>query len=244
MAMKVILFTIVEKAVTFYTDSVTSTMCRALDRDTAFLREVPNTVRCWHECKNEVFAVGHWTLSSRTESTDLASLAAKPERPEASLAMFSLAGFVGALSGAVVGIVWMSSVGLHTAGLTFTGRGHGALFVFPFLGRVRLAQNFPSRPRRRCSSSAQASFVAYFAADKAFKNRFRHIMDCSQGTLKEDALDVTVRLDMSERELFSLGREALDDLQRWMRRDSHKIATASMVTNHRKRKRAALTESS
>nr|XP_037283279.1 DNA replication complex GINS protein PSF3-like [Rhipicephalus microplus] len=79
---------------------------------------------------------------------------------------------------------------------------------------------------------------------EAFKNRFRHIMDCSQGTLKEDALDVTVRLDMSERELFSLGREALDDLQRWMRRDSHKIATASMVTNHRKRKRAALTESS
>ncbi|KAH7932482.1 hypothetical protein HPB52_024504 [Rhipicephalus sanguineus] len=78
----------------------------------------------------------------------------------------------------------------------------------------------------------------------AFKNRFRHIMDCSQGSLKEDALDVTARLDMSERALFSLGREALEDLQRWLRRESHRIATAPMVTNHRKRKRAALTESS
>lgn len=79
---------------------------------------------------------------------------------------------------------------------------------------------------------------------EAFKNRFRYIMDCSQGSLKEDALDVTARLDLSERVLFSLGREALEDIQRWLRRESHRIATASMVTNHRKRKRAALAESS
>lgn len=78
---------------------------------------------------------------------------------------------------------------------------------------------------------------------EAFKDRFRHIMDCSQGSLKEDSLDLTARLDMSERVLFALGRKALEDLQRWQRRLSHRIATAAMVANHRKRKRAALTDS-
>lgn len=77
---------------------------------------------------------------------------------------------------------------------------------------------------------------------EAFKNRFRHIMDSSQGSLKEDALDVTARLDLSERALFALGREALEDLQRWQRRESHRIGTAAMVANHRKRKRAALSD--
>uniref|UniRef100_A0A023GJ96 DNA replication complex GINS protein PSF3 n=1 Tax=Amblyomma triste TaxID=251400 RepID=A0A023GJ96_AMBTT len=78
---------------------------------------------------------------------------------------------------------------------------------------------------------------------EAFKNRFRHIMDCAQGSIKEDLMDLTVRLDVSERTLFALGREALEDHQRWQRRQSHRIATAAMVTNHRKRKRAALTDS-
>ncbi|KAH9362675.1 hypothetical protein HPB48_001228 [Haemaphysalis longicornis] len=90
--------------------------------------------------------------------------------------------------------------------------------------------------------SQPADLLAVCAIAPAFKNRFRHIMDSSQGSLKEDALDVTARLDLSERALFALGREALEDLQRWQRRESHRIGTAAMVANHRKRKRAALSD--
>ncbi|CAN8000807.1 unnamed protein product [Ixodes pacificus] len=78
---------------------------------------------------------------------------------------------------------------------------------------------------------------------EAFQSRFRHIMDCSQGSPREDALDVTSRMDLTERALFVLGHKALEDLQHWQRRQSHRIGMAAMVINHRKRKRATLADS-
>lgn len=79
---------------------------------------------------------------------------------------------------------------------------------------------------------------------ETFKSRFRHIMDYSQGSFKEDTLDITTHMDLTERSMFALGHKAAEDLQRWQKRQAHRIGMATMVVNHRKRKRATLADSS
>ena len=64
------------------------------------------------------------------------------------------------------------------------------------------------------------------------------IMDMSQNSLNEDVTQLTQKLDETERTIFDVGQQGLNDFQRWETREVEKLTTSSMVANHRKRKRA------
>lgn len=78
---------------------------------------------------------------------------------------------------------------------------------------------------------------------ETFRNRFRKLMDASQNSLEEDATSLTACLDRTEIAIFSLGHKSLLDFKQWQARELKKIATADLVVNHRKRKRAILEDS-
>lgn len=76
--------------------------------------------------------------------------------------------------------------------------------------------------------------------NQTFRNRFRHLMDSSHNSLDEDKNALTSNFDRTELALFNLGQKSLYELQHWQTRKLQKIATADMVVNHKKRKRAVL----
>lgn len=67
-------------------------------------------------------------------------------------------------------------------------------------------------------------------------------MDHSHNAIDEDA-KLTSTLDRTEVVLFNLGHKSLLDLQNWLHGKNQKIATAHLVLNHKKRKRAIMEES-
>lgn len=73
---------------------------------------------------------------------------------------------------------------------------------------------------------------------ETFKCRFRSLMDSSQNVFHENTMHFTTRLDELERRLFHVGQKCLTDFQRWQTCQMGKITTSTMVSNHRKRKRA------
>lgn len=78
---------------------------------------------------------------------------------------------------------------------------------------------------------------------QTFRARFRMLMDHSQNTLEEDATTFTASLDRTEIALFNLGNKSLIDVKNWHNRKNQKIATADLVVNLKKRKRAIMEES-
>lgn len=77
--------------------------------------------------------------------------------------------------------------------------------------------------------------------NQTFRNRFRMLMDHSQNAVEEDS-KLTSTLDRTEVVLFNLGHRSLLDLQKWLYGKNQKIATAHLVLNHKKRKRAIMEE--
>jgi len=75
---------------------------------------------------------------------------------------------------------------------------------------------------------------------KTFQGRFRKIMDGSQNALHKDLTSQTNLLDDQERQLFAAGQSSLHSLNRWEKRETEKLLTSSMVSNHRKRKRTII----
>ncbi|CAG5124127.1 unnamed protein product [Candidula unifasciata] len=72
---------------------------------------------------------------------------------------------------------------------------------------------------------------------KTFQGRFRNIMDGSQNALHSDLASQMEKLDVQERQLFAAGQQGLHEFQKWESRESEKLSTSAMVSNHRKRKR-------
>jgi len=64
------------------------------------------------------------------------------------------------------------------------------------------------------------------------------IMDMSQNSFNEDVTQLTHKLDETERTIFDVGQQGLNDFQQWETRKVDKLTTSMMVANHRKRKRA------
>lgn len=62
-------------------------------------------------------------------------------------------------------------------------------------------------------------------------------MDGSQNALHGDLATQVTKLDEQERQLFSAGQHGLHEFQKWESRESEKLSTSAMVSNHRKRKR-------
>ncbi|KAK2190338.1 hypothetical protein NP493_84g05066 [Ridgeia piscesae] len=73
---------------------------------------------------------------------------------------------------------------------------------------------------------------------QTFQTRFRMIMDMSQNSFNEDVTQLTQKLDETERTIFDVGQQGLNDFQQWETRQVDKLTTSMMVANHRKRKRA------
>ena len=65
-------------------------------------------------------------------------------------------------------------------------------------------------------------------------------MDGSQNALHKDLTSQTNLLDDQERQLFAAGQSSLHSLNRWEKRETEKLLTSSMVSNHRKRKRTII----
>lgn len=67
-------------------------------------------------------------------------------------------------------------------------------------------------------------------------------MDNSQNSGEEAAAAFTYSLDRTEIVLFNLGHKSRMDLKKWLHGKNQKIATADLVVNHKKRKRAIMEE--
>ncbi len=65
-------------------------------------------------------------------------------------------------------------------------------------------------------------------------------MDSSQNAFHTDLVELTAKLDETERQVFEFGQKGLNDLVRWQTGETQRITTSDMVVNHRKRKRAAM----
>ncbi len=75
---------------------------------------------------------------------------------------------------------------------------------------------------------------------QTFMRRLRLIMDSSQNAFHTDLVELTAKLDETERQVFEFGQKGLNDLVRWQTGETQRITTSDMVVNHRKRKRAAM----
>ena len=53
---------------------------------------------------------------------------------------------------------------------------------------------------------------------------------------KEEVSTAIVKLDETERKLFSAGQRAVEELDKWQRGMSHKLTTSTAIENQRKRK--------
>nr|SVE92722.1 EOG090X0G8U [Megafenestra aurita] len=71
--------------------------------------------------------------------------------------------------------------------------------------------------------------------------RLRQIMDMSQHSTHHETIHLIANLDELERKLFSVGQLSYRSYKEWVRRESSKINTATLVASHRKRKFAELT---
>nr|SVE94570.1 EOG090X0G8U [Simocephalus serrulatus] len=72
-------------------------------------------------------------------------------------------------------------------------------------------------------------------------NRLRQIMDMSQHSTHHETVHLIANLDELERKLFAVGQLSFRSYKEWVRRESSKINTASLVASHRKRKFAEVT---
>lgn len=70
------------------------------------------------------------------------------------------------------------------------------------------------------------------------------LMDNSQNSGEEAAAAFTSSLDRTEIVLFNVGYKSRSDLKNWLHGRNQKIATADLVVNHKKRKRAIMEEAS
>ena len=86
--------------------------------------------------------------------------------------------------------------------------------------------------------------IISFSLFKAFQTRLRQIMDSSMNSYNKDTSDLTAKLDEIERTVFQSGQIGLADFQRWERRQTEKLTSSDMVSNHRKRKRALMESNS
>lgn len=53
---------------------------------------------------------------------------------------------------------------------------------------------------------------------------------------KEEVSTAIVKLDETERKLFSAGQTAVEEFDKWQRGMSHKLTTSTAIENQRKRK--------
>ena len=70
--------------------------------------------------------------------------------------------------------------------------------------------------------------------------RVRKIMDSSQHVLNEDTSKMTCKLDYIELQVFKAGLNGTRNFHLWEKGTTSKLTTSTLVTNHRKRKRAAI----
>lgn len=73
---------------------------------------------------------------------------------------------------------------------------------------------------------------------QAFRQRFKQLMDLANNSVTDSA--VQSRLDILERNLYSLGQIARAKLNAWLIESNAPLAAANMVSNHKKRKRVVL----
>lgn len=61
---------------------------------------------------------------------------------------------------------------------------------------------------------------------------------------KEEISTAMVKLDETERKLFSAGQAAVEEFDKWQKGTSHKLTTSTAIENQRKRKRLELEQDS